>query len=353
MTITHKEVGFIATGNGVSRAGEGAFARLKDGRIMLAYTEYFTENSGDDSPANIAAVYSSDNGESWGEHRILLEKGIDDRNIMSVSFLTVGEELFIFYLKKYLVNGKVVCIPFLRRSLDDGETWSEEQRIGKRNLYYVVNNDRVIRLKNGRIIVPAAIIDPFTERPKNGAALCFITSDHNGYTFVEQKQELSLPFDNFNGLQEPGLYEHNDGSLWCYIRNDLGCQYSSISYDGGESWSAPAPMPFFTSPASPMLVKKACNATVAIFNPIPCYTSKPTELWGRTPYLLAVSNTDAYPHNGEGFTVQYILENDRSNNYCYPAILDNGTDFLVAYYHSNGTGCPLNSLKIIKVYITE
>lgn len=353
MTVTHRETGFIAAENGVSRAGEGAFARLKDGRIMLAYTEYYTADSDDAGPANIAAVYSRDNGETWGEHRILLEKGADDCNIMSVSFLSAGEELIIFYLKKFLKNGKTLCIPFLRRSGDDGESWSEEQRIGKRDLYYVVNNDRVIRLKNGRIIVPAAIIDPFAVRPENGAALCFITSDDNGYTWTEQKQELTLPFDNRMGLEEPGLYEHNDGSLWCYIRTHLGCQYSSISYDSGESWSAPEPMPFFSSPASPMLVKKVCNATVAIFNPIPGYTSRPEELWGRTPYLLAISETDAYPHNGEGFTVRYMLETDRSNNYCYPAILDNGTDFLIAYYHSNGTGCPLNSLKIVKVCIME
>ena len=353
MTVTHRETGFIAAENGVSRAGEGAFARLKDGRIMLAYTEYYTANSEDNGPANIAAVYSRDNGESWGEHRILLEKGADDYNIMSVSFLTAGEELIIFYLKKYPVNGKVVCIPVLRRSCDDGESWSEEQRVGKRDLYYVVNNDRVIRLKSGRIIVPASIIDPFKARPKNGAALCFITSDDNGYTWTEKKQELSLPFDNRMGLEEPGLYEHNDGSLWCYIRTHLGCQYSSFSYDAGESWSAPEPMPFFSSPSSPMLVKKVCNATVAIFNPIPGYTSRPQELWGRTPYLLAISKTDAYPHNGEGFAVSYMLENDRSNNYCYPAILDNGTDFLIAYYHSNGTGYPLNSLKTVKVYIAE
>ena len=89
MTVTHREVGFIATENGVSRAGEGAFAHLKDGRIMLAYTEYYTANSADHGSANIAAVYSRDSGESWGEHCVLLEKGADDCNIMSVSFLTV------------------------------------------------------------------------------------------------------------------------------------------------------------------------------------------------------------------------------------------------------------------------
>ena len=102
MTVTHREVGFIAAENGVSRAGEGAFAHLKDGRIMLAYTEYYTTNSDDNAPAKIAAIYSNDSGESWGKHRILLEKGADDCNIMSVSLLNVGEELMIFYLKKIL-----------------------------------------------------------------------------------------------------------------------------------------------------------------------------------------------------------------------------------------------------------
>ena len=49
----------------------------------------------------------------------------------------------------------------------------------------------------------------------------------------------------------------------------------------------------------------------------------------------------------------YLLEEDRSDSYCYPALQETRDDFLVAYYHSNGGEVCLNSTKIIKVYLDE
>ena len=44
------------------RNGEGAFLRLKDGRIMYAYTKYNGIGGSDHDTAYIAAVYSSASG---------------------------------------------------------------------------------------------------------------------------------------------------------------------------------------------------------------------------------------------------------------------------------------------------
>ena len=97
---------------------------------------------------------------------------------------------------------------------------------------------------------------------------------------------------------------------------------------------------------------KDCGAlTVAAFNPVPEHLLREDyEPWGRTPYVLAVS-TD----RGESFKKEnvFYLEDDLTNGYCYPAIIECADGFLVAYYHSNGTGIPLNSTKIIKVKYNE
>ena len=49
----------------------------------------------------------------------------------------------------------------------------------------------------------------------------------------------------------------------------------------------------------------------------------------------------------------YLLEDDITNSYCYPALLEVEDGFLVSYYHSNNTNVCLNSTKITKVYFNE
>ena len=55
-----REVLFLKTGKGNPRNGEGSFIRLKDGRIMYAYTQYYGDDWNDHATARIAAYYSSD-----------------------------------------------------------------------------------------------------------------------------------------------------------------------------------------------------------------------------------------------------------------------------------------------------
>ena len=73
-----KQVLFLETSNSILRNGEGSFIRLKDGKIMYAYTEYFGSVRSDTSPANIVAVYSSDEGETWQNKRIIVSKREND-----------------------------------------------------------------------------------------------------------------------------------------------------------------------------------------------------------------------------------------------------------------------------------
>ena len=69
------------------RSGEGDFIRLPDGRIMYAYSDYYTEGPSDHAPSRISAVFSSDEGESFGGYRVLIPPCEGIVNRMCVSFL--------------------------------------------------------------------------------------------------------------------------------------------------------------------------------------------------------------------------------------------------------------------------
>ena len=100
-------------------------------------------------------------------------------------------------------------------------------------------------------------------------------------------------------------------------------------------------------------MKKVGKFTVAVFNPIPNYTTRPNadgNTWGRTPLACAVSEDDGNTFDSNKI---FALEDDPENGYCYPAIIECADGFLVAYYHSDNTDVCLNSTKIVKVKYDE
>ncbi len=350
-----RQVFFIPAEGNNTRNGEGSFIRLKNGAILFGYTEFIDTNREDEANAVISAFTSFDEGETWGEKRILFQKSENAVNIMSLSFSRMGnEDIGAFYIEK---NADGTDKLLFTRSKDEGISWSEPVNcldcLEKQD-YYVLNNDRVIKLKNGRILFAAARHSIYTDTEDFPAGeVCFFYSDDDGKSWNNTETELKCPFPNDPlGFQEPGLFQMENATVWCYIRTGLGFQFQSFSQDNGITWSRPEPNTFFSSPSSPMLVKSFKDLTVAVFNPIPEHILREDdeEFWGRTPYTLAVSYD-----NGKTFTRDnlFFIEDDLNNGYCYPAIIEGDDYCLVAYYHSNNTDCCLNSTKIIKIGYNE
>lgn len=350
-----RQVHFIPATENISRIGEGSFIRLNNGCILFGYTEFNSCGREDEDVARIAGIISNDEGESWSEKFILFEKPKNAVNIMCLSFLRMANgEIGAFYIVKN-VDGSDDIV--LSRSKDEGKSWSKPKScicdVLEKN-YYILNNDRVIRTSAGRIILPLAC-HPVQDDPDYfpPGQLLFIYSVDDGTSWHKSESLLKCPFPSDpNGLQEPGVYEKEDGTLWCYIRTGMGFQFECFSSDGGKSFSSPQPNIFFSSPCSPMLVKKCGKLTIAVFNPIPEHILRDDEkeFWGRTPYVMAVSKD-----NGNTFVQEniYYIEDDLNNGYCYPAIVECENGFLIAYYHSNNTACCLNSTKIIKIMYDE
>ncbi|MBR5308795.1 MAG: exo-alpha-sialidase [Clostridia bacterium] len=359
-----KEVLFLATKENNPRNGEGTFLRLRDGRIMFAYSKYKGNSWGDDCMADIAAIFSDDGGETWKDERIIVEHTDYAINCMCPSLIRLSNgDVGLLVLRK-TVETRCSILEFFRSS-DECESWDGSVCVNlEEEDYYVIENDHLLMTENGRIIIPANI---HRNIKKDGefvsfnyhGKMVFYASDDDGRSWYQISDVYDLPYPEISrtGLQETTLYERKDGTLVSYSRTDLLCQYESTSADGGKTWSSPVPNPFFSSPDSPLLVRRIKDGMIAaVFNPIPKYTTCRSKSnhpddkanWGRTPLVLALSLDD-----GKSFTKVYYLEDDPDNGYCYPCILDCGEYLLIGYYHSNNTGVPLNSTKIVKIYYSE
>lgn len=286
---------------GNPRNSEGAFLELKDGRIVFVYSHFVGAAASDHAKARLAARHSSDGGDSWSDPAFIPIPGEDTAmNVMSVSLLRLANgDLGIFYLLRLSWHEMRM---HLMRSTDEGRTWSAPVNCMPAGGYYVVNNDRVVRLNSGRIVIPAARHPARADRNEASAVdwrgiATFFLSDDDGVTWRESRSSCTLPVVHTkSGLQEPGVIETAPGQLWGWARTDLGRQYEMFSNDGGETWSAPLPSRF-TSPNSPLSIKRVpgISKLLAVWNPAPAYETRPLRATGgdRTPLVIATGDSSA------------------------------------------------------------
>lgn len=327
----------IAPGPGNPRNSEGAFIDLKDGRLLFIYSRFTGDSGEDHAKALLAARRSSDGGETWSGDEIIATPGeADAQNVMSISLLRMQNgDIGLFYCLRLSFHDLRM---YVRRSSDEGATWGTPVRCFPAAEYHVINNDRVVRLTSGRIIIPAALhrrlrdVNDYSGRDWRGIAIFFI-SDDDAKTWRESKGLVALNSPHTqSGLQENGLIELPNGTLWAWSRTDLGRQYEYFSNDGGDTWTEARPSRF-TSPNSPLSMKHLPGSSklLAVWNPIPNYQTrvlvKPAG--DRTPLVAAL---------GEGVTSEtwgapvLIDQNDTEHEgYCYTAIHFTPDAVLLAY----------------------
>jgi sialidase-1 len=338
---------------GNPRNSEGAFIDLADGRILFAYTKFIGQAWKDHDTAVIAARLSSDGGRTWSPRDRILIQPEGRCNVMSVSLLRLQDgSIGLFYMRKNSLND---CIPYLRKSRDEGRTWSKAVRCIPAPGYFVLNNDRVIQLSTGRLVMPAAfhrskrtsgVIDyrSFESR----ALAFFFVSDDSGSTWREARDWWALPRRSQSGLQEPGVVELRNGSLYAWCRTDIGRQWEMVSRDGGETWTRPRPSPFY-SPNSPLSIKRIpqIDTYLAVWNDRrPTTTGSPPDdsSWGRTP--LAAALGDPADHS---WSDPILLEDDPARGFCYTAIHPTKDAILLAYCCGGRGSAVLQDLKVIRI----
>jgi len=330
----------------LARNSEGSFATLKSGRIIFCYTQFYNGGA-DHSPARIVRIHSDDQGRTWSQPVIVVENE-GGNNVMSVSLLRLASgKLAMFYLLK---NSWLDCRPHMRISTDEGETWSAARRILDAPGYFVMNNDRVIQTRTGRILAPLAFhrsrgSDPDSSRSfDNRAIAMWIYSDDDGATWTESASWWALPMRSGSGLQEPGIVELADGSLFSWARTDQGAQHGMRSTDDGKTWTPPDPTAL-QSPVSPASIRRipGSDDLLALYND---HSGKfPFPKGKRSPLVAAISND-----GGRTWPVRKLIEGDPDGWYCYTAIHFVGDSVLLG--HSAGdskAGTHLAPLRIRRI----
>ena len=327
------------------RNSEGSFATLASGRIIFCYSQFYG-GAADESPARIVRIHSDDQGRTWSAPEVIVEN-TSGKNVMSVSLLRLASgKLALFYCVK---NSWIDCRPHMRVSNDDGATWSEAKLVLDAPGYFVLNNDRVIQTTKGRIIIPLAFhrsrgTDPHSSKSWDARAIAmWIFSDDDGATWRESSNWWAMPVRSGTGLQEPGVVELADGSLFSWCRTDQGAQYGFTSADAGKTWTPP----FATelkSPAGPASIKRLPGTAdlLALYNDHSGQFPFPPKK--RNPLVAAISSD-----GGKTWPQRKLIESDPDGLYHYTAIHFTGDAVLLGYCAGDSEVGALNRLRIRRV----
>lgn len=327
------------------RNSEGSFVTLKSGRILFCYSQFYG-GAGDESPARIVRIHSDDQGRTWSQPVTVVENTAGN-NVMSVSLLRLASgKIAMFYCIK---NSWIDCRPHMRLSADEGETWTEPKLVQQAPGYFVLNNDRVIQTSKGRIVMPLAFhrskgTDPHTSKSWDSRAITtWLYSDDEGSTWVESSSWWAIPVPSRSGLQEPGVVERADGSLFSWCRTDQGAQYGFESADAGKTWSPPMPTEL-KSPNGPASIKRLPGSSdlLAIYND---HSGKfPFPPKKRNPFVAAISKD-----GGKTWPQRKLIESDPEGLYHYTAIHFVGDAMLIAYCAGDSKVGALNRLRIRRI----
>lgn len=327
------------------RNSEGSFATLDSGRILFCYSQFYG-GAADSSPARLVRIHSDDDGRTWSQPETLVENR-GGHNVMSVSLLRLRSgKLALFYCIK---NSWLDCRPHMQLSSDEGATWTDPRLVQKAPGYFVLNNDRVIQTAAGRLIMPLAFhrakdTDPESSKSWDSRAIAtWLWSDNEGSTWQEATSWWALPVASRSGLQETGVVERADGSLFSWCRTDQGTQYGFSSTDGGNTWTPPEPTEM-KSPNGPASIKRLPGSAdlLALYNDHSGRFPFPQNK--RNPFVAAVSKD-----GGQTWPWRSRVEADPDGLYHYTAIHFTKEAVLLGYCAGDSKVGALNRLRIRRI----
>lgn len=313
------------------RNSEGAFIYGKNSEILFAYSRYSGDSCHDHASCDIYLIRSDDDGKTWSEpEKIAGADEFGTSNIMSVSAVRQknGDIGFYFIIKHpdlHTTIGRTVSKDGIR--FETSECVCDFEKA-----YYVINNDRIVRLSDGTLIAPTSFVTLEQIRELHGhcpwTASMFISHDDGNSWQKAEFNYTSKDAANYRyGYQEPGVIEFED-RLYYWTRTGYGRQYESVSYTGVNGFCPPYPS-IFTSPPSPMQIKTFDGESYVIYNPIPKYDGREEVdgVLGRTPFVLRKS-----ADGGKNWGSINIIADDKTRGYCYPAIIKTKDNHLLVGY---------------------
>jgi sialidase-1 len=333
--------------------GEQTVATLKDGRLLLLWSEFLRTDllpaserppdsplrrdpTGDDGYARISGMTSNDRGKTWSKPWVV----VDDRDAL-VNCISPGltrmqdGRLLLAYSWRSGGNGATNygnCAKMVRFSSDEGRTWSERVRITPDNReYHTGCHDRAATLDSGRVLVQChTILPPGVAQPGAGyRAMCmgtyFAYSDDNGRNWKQTTVTLDPIAARGGRFEEAGFVQRDDGTLFQLIRSWHGQSFFSESSDRGATWSTPRPSGIFTSLSPSVLARIPGSSDILlIWNP----TWNPdAPIAGVRAVLACAVSRDG----GKTWGLPKALEADGNQWAEYPGVTFSGDTAIVHY----------------------
>ncbi|NQT15317.1 MAG: exo-alpha-sialidase [Planctomycetes bacterium] len=305
---------------------------LDDERLLLVWSEYYTSGTNsvakkggagvtDSVPCQIASMTSTDRGRTWGDRKVM-QPNVWKHNVKHPNLVRLSESEILFSYVGW--DSSAQRNVFMRRSLDNAQTWGPQVQISEPG-WYCNNADRALRLTTGRVLLPAH--GPYAENYVGGAPYrggnlhAFVFYSDDGFkTWKRSSDSMTAPG---RGCHEPTIVELTDGRLFCLLRNTNRRQFFSVSEDGGDHWTKPAPT-VLPSPESPALVKRipTTGDLLVLWNNVASKSN-----WPRTPLTAAISTDE-----GQTWTNFRDVDNRPNFDAAYPSVTFVGDEALVAYY---------------------
>ena len=302
------------------RNTEGSILELRDGRILLVWTQFYGGTS-DHAAAVIAGMTSSDGGHTWSKP-FLVQENVGRQNVMSASLIRLNSgKIGLFYLVK---NSSSDLHLYARFSTDEARTWGDPKKVTLDEGYNIMNNDRVVQLSNGRLLAP---ISYMPDCSKQDPLVSFVLySDDEGKTWKKSSPEIRVPK---RGAMEPGVVELADGRVLMIIRTQMGQIYKSMSSDHGATWTEALPMGV-RSPEAPASIKRIPGTKDLLLVWNDNYEPNKRHVAQRCPLTIGISRD-----NGETWSIVKNIETDPSKTWAYTSIAFVRDQVLLSYYETS------------------
>ncbi len=294
------------------RNSESDIIPLRDGRLLLGWTEFYAGQGADDGAARIVGRVSTDGGRTWGDKYTLVEND-GQCNVMEVNFLRLGSgAIALFHLQKNVEAGGTQtpdCRVMLRTSQDEGRTFGAPRQLTGAQRYVETASGRALRLTTGRILVECDTLE---------TAFCLI-SDDDGTTWRESQPVRPAG----GGCWEPAAVQRKDGRVLMFLRTGLGGQYQTLSDDGGQTWGTPT-ITALRGTAAPIAIERIPTSgdLLAVWN---------NDLDGpraRNPLSAAISRDD-----GKTWECFRNVADAAGDAFAYPSVTFVGDRALLTYFN--------------------
>lgn len=250
-----------------NRGADGDFYTMPDGTLVASYNGFVASvgsaGGGDASDASLNAFTSSDGGYTWSEGEAFLLKNKGSLNILNPTYIWLATgELGLIYCEKEETE---ICNIYMRRSSDNGLTWSNAQRITDAPQGYTIlpSGHRVLRLSSGRILLPVGYSVTVNDVYGSDRAIGYVWySDDEGITWHRSLDALTLP----HAALEPSVAELPNGNILLSLRTrQERVIYQSISTDGGLTWAQPIKTNIQSPSATNTVMSVPATKDIALF----------------------------------------------------------------------------------------